>query len=250
KQLLEFDNEMEYQRRIIYEQRKTVLFSSNVKNIIVDMLEDTIKGMLQRYTNKEVFPEEWNLTALKDHFYDTFGINIDFTEDITRLTVEKLENDLLKEAQIAYQKKENEVSTAIMRQIEKMILLRIVDREWKDHLKRLDDLKQGIGLRAYGQKDPLTEYHFEAHNMFQNMVENIKEDSIKYIYRVKIQQAPSKNINQTSNTNDFQNSQERPNLKTQKTKTDFINSKKKIGRNDPCTCGSGKKYKHCCGKKK
>ncbi len=250
KQLLEFDNEMEYQRRIIYEQRKTVLFSSNVKNIIVDMLEDTIKGMLQRYTNKEVFPEEWNLTALKDHFYDTFGINIDFTEDITRLTVEKLENDLLKEAQIAYQKKENEVSTAIMRQIEKMILLRIVDREWKDHLKRLDDLKQGIGLRAYGQKDPLTEYHFEAHNMFQNMVENIKEDSIKYIYRVKIQQAPSNNINQTSNTNDFQNSQERPNLKTQKTKTDFINSKKKIGRNDPCPCGSGKKYKHCCGKKK
>src|SRR6056297_1194451 len=190
KQLLEFDNEMEYQRKIIYDQRKTVLLSDDVKNIIMDMLEDTIDSMIQRYTNIETYPEEWNLTALKDNFYDTFGISLEFPADISNLTVEQLQDDLLKKVKEGYSNKEAEITSSLMRQIEKMILLRIVDREWKDHLKRLDDLKQGIGLRAYGQKDPLTEYHFEAHNMFQNMVDNIKEDSIKFIYRVKIKQRP------------------------------------------------------------
>ncbi|KUK98359.1 MAG: Protein translocase subunit SecA, partial [Atribacteria bacterium 34_868] len=191
KQLLEFDNEMEFQRRIIYEQRKTVLLSDNIKDIIMDMVVDTVNNMLQRYTNKEVYPEEWNLAALKDHFFDTFGILLDFPKDVTQFTIDQLQDDLLEKAKEGYYRKENELTPPLMRQIEKMILLRIVDREWKDHLKRLDDLKQGIGLRAYGQKDPLIEYHFEAHNMFQNMIENIKEDCIKFIYRVKIQQRPA-----------------------------------------------------------
>ncbi len=249
KQLLEFDNEMEYQRKIIYEQRKTVLLSNDVKNIIMDMLEDTIFSMLQRYTNKETYPEEWNLEALKDHFYDTFGIVLEFPEDVTYLKIDQLENDLSEKAKKGYQSKEAEVTSILMRQIEKMILLRIVDREWKDHLKRLDDLKQGIGLRAYGQKDPLTEYHFEAHNMFQNMVENIKEDSIKFIYRVKIKQKPQKFDQQQENPISQENSPEKIAMPDQtKPITKKGNKKKKIGRNDPCSCGSGLKYKHCCGK--
>ncbi len=251
KQLLEFDNEMEYQRKIIYDQRKTVLFSNKVNDIIMDMLEDTIISMLQRYTNKETYPEEWNLGALKDHFYDTFGIVLEFPKDITNLTVNHLQEDLLEEAKKGYQSKENELTPSLMRQIEKMILLRIVDREWKDHLKRLDDLKQGIGLRAYGQKDPLTEYHFEAHNMFQNMVENIKENSIKFIYRVKIKQTPEM-INQQQETAIPQ--EKYPEKTTIPDKANRPvkkkNKKKKIGRNTPCPCGSGKKYKHCCGKNK
>ncbi|MDY0382644.1 MAG: preprotein translocase subunit SecA, partial [Atribacterota bacterium] len=186
KQLLEFDNEMEFQRKIVYEQRKTVLLSNDIKDIILNMVEDTVANMLQRYTSKDAYPEEWNLNALKEHFYETFGLEISFNKDVTTLTIEALQEDLLKKAIEGYQIKEKELSPPLMRQIEKMILLRIVDREWKDHLKRLDDLKQGIGLRAYGQKDPLTEYHFEAHNMFQNMIENIKEDGIKFIYRVKL----------------------------------------------------------------
>lgn len=251
KQLLEFDNEMEYQRKIIYEQRKTVLLSDNVKDIIMNMLQETILSMLQRYTNKETYPEEWNLEALRDHFRDTYGIVLEFPGDVTHLTVEQLQNDLLEKARKGYLDKEKEVTPLLMRQIEKMILLRIVDREWKDHLKRLDDLKQGIGLRAYGQKDPLTEYHFEAHNMFQNMVENIKEDSIKFIYRVEIKQRPEM-VNQQQEVvippEQYRDRTTIPDKKNQSTNKNI--KKKKIGRNDPCPCGSGLKYKYCCGKNK
>ena len=248
KQLLEFDNEMEYQRKIIYEQRKTVLLRNDVQDIMTDMLEDTIEGMLQRYTNKEIYPEEWNLEALKNHFYDTFGIILNFPADVSRLTVDELQKEMLAKAMQGYRDKEKEVTSSLMRQIEKMILLRIVDREWKDHLKRLDDLKQGIGLRAYGQKDPLTEYHFEAHNMFQNMVENIKEESIKFIYRVQIKQRPQV-IQPGQSSLPQEDSREKAITKDRsQSLSKGKNKKKKIGRNDPCPCGSGLKYKHCCGK--
>jgi preprotein translocase subunit SecA len=251
KQLLEFDNEMEYQRKIIYEQRKTVLLSNDVKNIIMGMLEDTIFYMIQRYTNKETYPEEWNLKALKDHVYDTFGITISLPEDVTHLTIEQLQNDLLDKTREGYLNKEKEFSAPLMREIEKMILLRIVDREWKDHLKRLDDLKQGIGLRAYGQKDPLTEYHFEAHNMFQNMVENIKEETIKFVYRVKVKQRPQRIEDNQEITLPKEDYQGTANIQSkQKKNQDKKSKRKKIGRNDPCPCGSGKKYKYCCGKNK
>jgi preprotein translocase subunit SecA len=251
KQLLEFDNEMEYQRRIIYEQRKTVLLSNNVQSIVMNMIEDTILNMIQRYTNKETYPEEWNLKVLQDHVYDTFGIKIKLPEDITNLTVEKLQEDIINKAKEGYQNKEKELSIHLMREIEKMILLRIVDREWKDHLKRLDDLKQGIGLRAYGQKDPLTEYHFEAHNMFQNMVENIKEETVKFIYRVKIKQRPQMTEEKQEISLPKDDYSEKASIQsTSKRKNEKKAKRKKIGRNDPCPCGSGKKYKHCCGKNK
>ncbi len=250
KQLLEFDNEMEFQRRIIYEQRKTVLLSDNIKEIIMDMVEDTVANMLNRYTNKEVYPEEWNLVALKDHFFDTFGIVLDFPKDVTQFTIDQLQDDLLEKAKEGYYRKESELTSPLMRQIEKMILLRIVDREWKDHLKRLDDLKQGIGLRAYGQKDPLIEYHFEAHNMFQNMIENIKEDCIKFIYRVKIQQRPAVIKQQPEENYDSETKLAGKVHKGKPVKQNLTSQlrKKKIGRNEPCPCGSGLKYKYCCGK--
>ncbi len=247
KQLLEFDNEMEFQRKIIYEQRRTVLFSNDIKDIIWGMIEDTVNNMLQRYTSKDVYPEEWNLEALKEHFYEIFGMAITLPKDVTKLTVASLRDNLWEKAKEGYQNKENELSSILMRQIEKMILLRIVDREWKDHLKRLDDLKQGIGLRAYGQKDPLMEYHFEAHNMFQNMIENIKEDSIKFIYRVKIQQRPPI-IEREQEANQKVKILGPTKSEPRKIVEKGITAKKKIGRNDPCPCGSGLKYKYCCGK--
>lgn len=251
KQLLQFDNEMEFQRKIIYEQRKTVLLSDDVKDIISDMIDDIIDNMLQRYTSKNVYPEEWNLEDLKGNFYEIFGLTIDLPKDITALTIPYLQENLLEKAKKNYQEKENELGFLLMRQIEKMILLRIVDREWKDHLKRLDDLKQGIGLRAYGQKDPLTEYHFEAHNMFQNMVDNIKEDCIKFIFRVKVEKTPQPQITEQKSTNDVSVPLAGSKIKIEQKKqmTKDSSTKKKIGRNDPCPCGSGLKYKYCCGKK-
>ena len=248
KQLLEFDNEMEFQRKIVYEQRKTVLLSNDIKDIILNMIEDIVFSMIQRYTSKDAYPEEWNLNALKDNFYETFEMEISFNKDVTKLTIEGLQEDLLNKAREGYQIKEKELSPPLMRQIEKMILLRIVDREWKDHLKRLDDLKQGIGLRAYGQKDPLIEYHFEAHNMFQNMIENIKEDGIKFIYRVKIQQRPQTMEREEETEELVRVSGNERKIEQGKVKRKVLSSNKKIGRNDPCPCGSGLKYKHCCGK--
>ncbi len=248
KQLLEFDNEMEFQRKIIYEQRKTVLFSDDLKSVITGMVEDTVASMVQRYTSKDTYPEEWNLSALKENYFETFGIEIFFNSDITSLKVTNLNEELLEKAYERYKKKEEELSPLLMRQIEKMILLRIVDREWKDHLKRLDDLKQGIGLRAYGQKDPLIEYHFEAHNMFQNMIDNIKEDSIKFIYRVKIQPKEQSHIRkEAEGTTEKTVVKEIKGDQIISADTPVV-SKKKIGRNDPCPCGSGQKYKYCCGK--
>lgn len=227
---------------------KTVLFSDDLKSVITGMVEDTVASMVQRYTSKDTYPEEWNLSALKENYFETFGIEIFFNSDITSLKVTNLNEELLEKAYERYKKKEEELSPLLMRQIEKMILLRIVDREWKDHLKRLDDLKQGIGLRAYGQKDPLIEYHFEAHNMFQNMIDNIKEDSIKFIYRVKIQPKEQSHIRkEAEGTTEKTVVKEIKGDQIISADTPVV-SKKKIGRNDPCPCGSGQKYKYCCGK--
>lgn len=158
KQLLDFDNEMEYQRKVIYEQRRMVLESKDVKEHILEMVKDTIENILKNYTNKEIYPEEWDWSGLKDHFMQIFSISLVIPkEEIIKLSIPKLQNILTEKAFEIYELREKEFTSPLMRQIETMIVLRVVDREWKDNLRRLDELKQGIGLRAYGQKDPLME---------------------------------------------------------------------------------------------
>ena len=253
KQLLDFDNEMEYQRKVIYEQRRMVLESKDVKEYILEMVKDTIKNILQSYTNKEIYPEEWDWPGLKDHINQIFAISFSIPkEEIPKLSITKLKDILTEKTFDIYELREKEFTPPLMRQIETMIVLRVVDREWKDNLRRLDELKQGIGLRAYGQKDPLMEYHFEANNMFQDMINSIKEEVVKFIYKVRIKKEESQRVNQTRRETPA------PMVSSQTKKSPFIKregleeeegqKKKKIGRNDPCPCGSGLKYKHCCGK--
>ena len=187
KQLLDFDNEMEYQRKVIYEQRRMVLESNDVKDYILEMVKDTIENILQSYTNKEIYPEEWDWTGLKSHVNQIFSISLSIPkEEILKLSIIKLKDILTEKAFNMYGLREREFTAPLMRQIETMIVLRVVDREWKDNLRNLDELKRGIGLRAYGQKDPLMEYHFEAHNMFQSMINSIKEEVVKFIYKVRL----------------------------------------------------------------
>lgn len=253
KQLLDFDNEMEYQRKVIYEQRRMVLESKDVKEHVLEMVKDAIESILKNYTNKEIYPEEWDWSGLKDHFMQTFSISLVIPKvEILKLSIPKLQNILTEKAFEIYELREKEFTPPLMRQIETMIVLRVVDREWKDNLRRLDELKQGIGLRAYGQKDPLMEYHFEANNMFQDMISSIKEEVVKFIYKVRIKKEESQGI--------LQARREAPALMvgSQIKKSPFAKrkelgegegkKKKKIGRNDPCPCGSGLKYKRCCGK--
>ena len=253
KQLLDFDNEMEYQRKVIYEQRRMVLESKDVKEHILEMVKDTIENILKNYTNKEIYPEEWDWSGLKDHVMQIFSISLVIPkEEIPKLSISKLRNILIEKAFEIYESREKEFTSPLMRQIETMIVLRVVDREWKDNLRRLDELKQGIGLRAYGQKDPLMEYHFEAHNMFQDMVNSIKEEVVKFIYKVRLKKEESQGVRQARRETPA------PMVSSQTKKSPFIKrkglgreegkKKKKIGRNDPCPCGSGLKYKHCCGK--
>ncbi|MEA1940467.1 MAG: preprotein translocase subunit SecA [Candidatus Caldatribacteriota bacterium] len=255
KQLLDFDNEMEYQRKIIYEQRRMVLESKDIKKHILDMIKDTIDNILKNYTNKETFPEEWDWEGLKAHVKEIFSLSLIIAkEDILNLSIPKLQGILKEQTFKLYEEREKEFTSPIMRDIEKMIVLRVVDREWKDNLRRLDELKQGIGLRAYGQKDPLMEYHFEAYNMFQDMVNSIKEEVVKFIYKVRIKKEEQNNTKQTirkeppfmvDNSSKTVSSIKSKNPKEKKKK-----NKRKIGRNDPCPCGSGLKYKYCCGKNK
>jgi len=253
KQLLDFDNEMEYQRKVIYEQRRMVLESKDVKEHILEMVKDTIENILKNYTNKEIYPEEWDWSGLKDHFMQIFSISLVIPkEEILKLSIPKLQDILIEKTFEIYKLREKEFTPSLMRQIETMIVLRVVDREWKDNLRRLDELKQGIGLRAYGQKDPLMEYHFEANNMFQDMVNSIKEEVVKFIYKVRLKKEESQRVPQG------RREAPAPMVSSQTKKSPFVKrkglgeeegkKKKKIGRNDPCPCGSGLKYKHCCGK--
>lgn len=253
KQLLDFDNEMEYQRKVIYEQRRMVLESKDVKEHILEMVKDTIENILKNYTNKEIYPEEWDWSGLKDHIMQIFSISLIIPEEeIPKLSIPKLQEILTEKAFEIYELREKEFTPPLMRQIETMIVLRVVDREWKDNLRRLDELKQGIGLRAYGQKDPLMEYHFEANNMFQDMINSIKEEVVKFIYKVRLKKEESQGVRQVRRETPA------PMVSTQTKKSPFVKrkglgeeegqKKKKIGRNDPCPCGSGLKYKYCCGK--
>ena len=253
KQLLDFDNEMEYQRKVIYEQRRMVLESKDVKEHILEMVKDTIENILKNYTNKEIYPEEWDWSGLKDHFKQIFSVSLVISkEEILKLSIPKLQDILTEKTFEIYELREKEFTPPLMRQIETMIVLRVVDREWKDNLRRLDELKQGIGLRAYGQKDPLMEYHFEANNMFQDMINSIKEEVIKFIYKVRLKKEESQGVHQARRETPA------PIVSNQTKKSPFVKrkglgkeegqKKKKIGRNDPCPCGSGLKYKHCCGK--
>ena len=253
KQLLDFDNEMEYQRKVIYEQRRMVLESKDIKKHALSMVKDTIENILGIYANKEIFPEEWDWEGLKIHLKQIFSIQLNFNqEEIVHFTIPKLKDLLIEKTCEAYEKKESEFTPVVMREIERIIVLQVVDREWKDHLRRLDELKQGIGLRAYGQKDPLMEYHFEAYNMFQNMINSIKEEVVKFIYKVQLKKEKEKRMQPPLRGGVFADKSElkKPffhskNKEIKKTKNA---GKKKIGRNDPCPCGSGLKYKHCCGK--
>ncbi|MHC2994740.1 MAG: preprotein translocase subunit SecA [Candidatus Atribacteria bacterium] len=253
KQLLDFDNEMEYQRKVIYEQRRMVLESKDVKKHILDMIKDTIENILKGYTNKEIYPEEWDWQGLKDHIQQIFSFSLVISkEEIPNLSIPKLQDILTEEAFKIYDLREKEFTAPLMREIETMIMLRVVDREWKDHLRRLDELKQGIGLRAYGQKDPLMEYHFEAYNMFQDMTTSIKEEVVKFIYKVRIKREEPRGISQIRRETPapMVSSSIRSSsfIKTKKLKEGGKKKKKKIGRNAPCPCGSGLKYKYCCGK--
>jgi preprotein translocase subunit SecA len=238
KHLLEYDDVMNKQRTEIYSYRKEILTSDSLKNKILDIIEDNIDELLFIYCPEDKHREEWDLKGLKEGFYGIFGSAPSDVDDITG--IDGLRGELFRQATDFYDLKEKEVSSEIMRQIEKYIMLQIVDNQWKDHLLAMDHLKEGIGLRGYGQRDPLVEYKKEAFDMFADMTNRINTEILTRVFRVQIkseEQVPVSLPKQQRLVYNKSNGEARQ----------PVRKSEKVGRNDPCPCGSGKKYKKCCG---
>ncbi len=266
KHLLEYDDVMNKQREIIYEQRHMILEGQNLKEHIFQMLEDILDEKNALYLNKNVPAEDWDFNGLVEWLRATYSL------DISRLSYQEKEPDEIQQViidrlQNIYDEKEQKIGPDKMRGLEKVIMLQTVDSKWKDHLYVMDDLKQGIGLRAYGQKNPLVEYKNEGFRVFSEMIHRIKEEVTEFIYKVQPiedkerrtifgvipQQYEHSEFGQFSQplpqkgTPTPEQFRERQEPETAKS-TPHRREKPKVGRNDPCPCGSGKKYKKCCGR--
>jgi preprotein translocase subunit SecA len=247
KHLLEYDDVMNKQRTVIYDLRRDVLAGEDLRDMVMEMAGEAAEELGQRFSDAKEYPEQWDLAALRDACYAQFGYRLDLPEEeVPKLTPESLTERLREGAEAGYAKKEQEYGADAMRYLERMFLLSTIDALWKDHLLSMDHLKEGIGLRGYAQKDPLKEYQREGFDMFSDLVFRIKEESLKRLFHVKVQReeegkaaAPPPIAPRRVNLSRGDIS--RAGQTTQR------HAKVKVGRNDPCPCGSGKKYKKCCG---
>lgn len=242
KHVLQYDDVMNKQRDIIYNERKRVLEGENLKEHIWGMLEQIVDESIEIYTAQANYPEEWDLKGLEDHLHTMFlpKGSLEF-EDIEKLTKEDLKSRILNIAEDLYSKKEKEITEERMREIERVILLKIVDTKWIDHIDAMDQLKQGIGLRAIGNENPVRAYQMEGFDMFNQMTNSIKEDTVRNIFNVTVEtETKREKVARITNATGGDG------VANRKPKT-VVRKEKKVGRNEPCPCGSGKKYKKCCG---
>ncbi|MCH4889275.1 preprotein translocase subunit SecA [Acidaminobacter sp. JC074] len=239
KHVLQYDDVMNKQRSIIYAERAKVLHGEDVKEHILDMLEKRIDDAIDMHCSGNDYPEEWDLKALEEYLHQVFlPMNSLVYPDIQSLTKEKLKEDIHKIALDKYEAKEKEVTPDRMRDFERFILLKIVDRAWMDHIDAMDQLKQGVSMRGIGQEDPVRAYQMEGFDMFDEMIRDIQMDTVKYVLNVTIETKTTREnkIRITSESN-----------KAAPVNKTVVRKQKKVGRNEPCPCGSGKKYKKCCG---
>ncbi|MGI6144865.1 MAG: preprotein translocase subunit SecA [Clostridia bacterium] len=237
KNVLEYDDVMNMQREVIYQQRRSVLMGEDLKENISEMIKRVVTRTIDAYTGGSIYPEEWDLKSLVEQaqrlFLPKFKLN---PEELAKMSEEEVRDLLLEKAYAGYEEREKELGPENMRELERLVTLRVVDEKWMGHLDAMDQLRQGIGLRAYGQRDPLVEYKYEAYDMFNMMVEEIQEDIVRYIYHVSVMERPKERQDLVENR------AEGGEVKKQPRRVE------KVGRNDLCPCGSGKKYKKCCGK--
>ena len=235
KSLLKFDDVMNDQRKVIYDQRTKIMETSDIQDFIKNMKLDVLDNIVLKNIPKDTYFEQWDLNNLETEIKEIFGINLDLKKIAKKEGVadEEIKKIILSEIEKSDKDREKKIGSENFRNVEKSFLLQIIDHSWKDHLLFLDYLKQGISLRAYGQKDPLNEYKREAFGLFENMLLKIKQNITKVLSNIHFEQE--------------NNTQEENNEETKREATTNIKSFK-VPRNSPCTCGSGKKYKHCCGK--
>lgn len=242
KQLLQYDDVLRQQREVIYKQRFEVLDSENLREIVEKMLKSTIERAVAMYTPKDEVEEEWNLEGILDYMNANILQEDELTiGDLRRKDPEEMVEFIYAKAHAHYDTKEEDFGQEQMREFEKVILLRAVDTKWMDHIDAMDQLRQGIHLRAYGQNDPLREYQMEGFAMFENMIAAIEEDVAKFIMKAQIRNnLERQEVAQGQTAVHPKEGDEAPKKKPKRKVVE-------IGRNDACICGSGKKYKNCCG---
>ena len=242
KNLLEYDRVNNEQREIIYKERRRVLDGENMHEVILKMIKDDINSAVDLVCSHETSPEDWNQAELDDMIRNIipFENPVQLTdEEIRKTDIDGLKERLYSEAVELYAAKEEELGDSDqMREIERVVLLKSIDRKWTDHIDDMDNLRQGIGLRSLGQRDPVVEYKFAGYDMFNDMTAAIREETVKVLFRIKVEQKIEREeVNKVTGTNKDDTVAKGP-----------IKKAKKIGRNDLCPCGSGKKYKNCCGR--
>ncbi|MHB9922593.1 preprotein translocase subunit SecA [Clostridium botulinum] len=240
KTLLQYDDVINKQREIIYKQRSEVLEGEDLKDQIRDMIRDVVYTAVNSHISGVEEEFETELQNLVNYLEDIcLPKALVKVKDISNLSDEEIKEKLLEVVENIYSNKEKEIGEEQIREIERVILLRVVDTKWMDHIDDMDHLKQGIGLRAYRQQDPVQAYQFEGSEMFEEMIYNIKVDTVRYLFHVEVEKAPEREkvAKETSTNYDEDSVKKQP-----------IKKENRIGRNDLCPCGSGKKYKNCCGR--
>lgn len=246
--VLQYDDVLNQQREIIYKQRRQVLLSDNLRYIVLDMAKDLIQRVVEVHAPEKDLPDEWDLDSILDFAESVlFPEGAVAIEDLEECEEPKeLTDILLKATANHYELREKEIGFDRMQEFSKVVILRTVDRKWMDHIDAMDQLRQGIHLRAYGQTNPLREYQFEGYEMFEQMVHEIQEEVVKYVMKANVGENLEREevaVNKQASAGGSPHSQGRE----EAPKRQPIR-RQKVGRNEPCPCGSGKKYKHCCAK--
>jgi preprotein translocase subunit SecA len=220
-----------------------VLKGEELWSDVEEMLEEIVEQIVSEYVDEKAHPEEWNLRGLDDIVFKQFSLRLNLSETGRDLSRDAIADMLIDAAKSLLKKKEEEYGKPLMDYLMKVIMLQSIDSHWKDHLLSMDHLKEGIGLRGYGQKDPVREYQKEGYEMFMDMINRVKEDTIEKLCIVRIQREEEIEEMREEASQDYIMSRGEETAETSTVKRDA----KKVGRNDPCPCGSGKKYKKCCG---
>jgi preprotein translocase subunit SecA len=283
KHVLEYDDVMNKQRQAVYSMRRQLLEGKEQKQRILDIIEGILATYVDARCSEKTHSSNWDWHGLESDILTEFGVKI-HTEELQNLDRRQMEEEIREQLVKRYQEKEDMIGAELMRATEAMIMLNVIDNQWKDHLLSMDHLKEGIGLRGYGQKDPLIEYKKESYTMFQDMMDRIEDETARYLFFMQRADAEPaadetpRNVPYPELWTDEPEEEEEPSMvsvtaqksaldltrhierKKQKeldqlqfvggegtTKKQPVLTQKKAGRNDPCPCGSGKKYKKCCG---
>ena len=252
KNVLQYDDVMNVQRGIIYKQRRQVLDGENIKENIYKMMDSLIDETVASYCSD---PQNVNKEALMQDLNTNFAISSSIESlNKDKINVNNVIDEIKNKVHGEYEEKEKTIGEAQMRELERVVMLKIVDERWMDHIDSMDELKNGIGLRAYGQKDPVVQYRIEGFDMFDQMVNDIKVDVVRFLMNARkrednnLQRAQTIKIT-SSGLENLNNNANAP-RKSGAASTTVVNNEPKVGRNDPCPCGSNKKYKNCCGRNK